>query len=83
MGGAAGQVFNIAGGKRVTVNQLAQTIARLIGTEFKPKYLPARAGDIRDSLADISLARKILGFDPKISLQEGLGRCHDWYRGNL
>jgi nucleoside-diphosphate-sugar epimerase len=80
MKGAAGQVFNIAGGKRISVNELARIIAKLVGSDLKPRYLPPRAGDIRDSLADISLARKHLGFEPRVELEEGLRRCYEWYR---
>ncbi len=81
--GAEGQVFNIAGGKAITINELARKIAALLGSDIVPKYHPARVGDIRHSLADVSAARKNLGFSPKTSLDEGLRAASDWYRKYL
>ena len=66
-------------GARITVNDLALTIARIMGKNISPSYLPARKGDIRDSQADIGLAAKNLGWKPKVSLDAGLQRTVEWF----
>jgi UDP-glucose 4-epimerase len=66
-------VFNIGSGKAVTINQLAKLILKTLNREdLKPVYAPPRPGDIKHSIADITKSRKILGFEPKISLEEGI-----------
>jgi len=66
-------VFNIGSGKPVTINQLAKLILKLMNREdLEPVYAPPRPGDIRHSVADIAKARKVLGFEPRISLEEGV-----------
>jgi UDP-glucose 4-epimerase len=65
-------VFNVGSGKHTTINELAQTILQLVGVDVEIRHKEYRAGDIRDSYADISKARKFLGFEPKVSLNEGL-----------
>ena len=70
---AVGEVFNIATGKPITVNRLAKTLLQITGkTDLKPVYTDSRLGDIKYGYADISKARRVLGFVPKISLKEGL-----------
>ncbi len=69
-----GQMVNIACGDRTSLNELIRLIGEETGTTLKPEYLPTRAGDVRDSLADIDAARKLLGFEPKIRIREGLKR---------
>ena len=69
---AVGGSFNIGAGERVSLNQLLRIASELLGAEAQPEYQPARAGDIRDSVADISLARRALGFAPQMSLRAGL-----------
>ena len=76
---AAGATHNIGCGARITVNDLALTIARIMGKNISPSYLPARKGDIRDSQADIGLAAKNLGWKPKVSLDAGLQRTVEWF----
>ncbi len=71
---ALGEAFNIALGSRVTLLELLEKMASLRGTEVRPRFEPARPGDVRDSLADIRKARSLLGYRPEISLDEGLGR---------
>lgn len=78
--GATGRVINVATGRQISINQLARTIQRLLGSDVAPQYAEARAGDVRDSLADIGLARQVLGYEPRISFEEGLRRTIDWYR---
>ncbi len=77
---AAGRVINVATGRQISINQLAQTIQRLLGSNLAPQYAEPRAGDVRDSLADIALARQVLGYEPLVSFEEGLRRTVDWYR---
>lgn len=77
----SGQVVNIGTGKRITVNQLASAMAVAVGSaHVEPRYLPARAGDVLHSQADISRARALLGYEPIHSFEEGLGETLDWYR---
>jgi nucleoside-diphosphate-sugar epimerase len=71
---AAGEVLNVAGGRRVSLNQLLGEIRSLTGARVEPRYLPARPGDVRDSLADLSRARELLGYEPKTDLRTGLAR---------
>ena len=78
---AAGGVFNIAYGDRVSVNRLARKIAELCGREFDAAYAPARSGEVRDSQADAGLARRVLGWAPAFTFEAGLGRTLEWYRG--
>ena len=77
---AAGRVINVATGRQISIKQLAQTIQGLLGSNLALQYAEPRAGDVRDSLADIGLARKVLGYEPLVSFEEGLQRTVDWYR---
>lgn len=76
----AGRVFNIGCGERETLNQLYQLLARFLNFREQPLYGPARAGDVRDSLADISAAREAFGYEPLVGFEEGLRRTAQWYR---
>lgn len=70
---AINQIYNIAGGQNITLNSLATLISNLfIGEELKPNYQNPRKGDVRDSLADISKANRLLGYSPNYSLEKGL-----------
>jgi len=71
---ANGRIFNVSAGVPATVNQLAETIGRLLGKPVERRYLPPRPGDLRDSWADVSEARRVLGYEPKVGLEEGLRR---------
>ncbi|MDN7025422.1 SDR family oxidoreductase [Methanoculleus sp. FWC-SCC1] len=73
-------VFNIACGRRISLNDLAATLMDIIGVRVDPVYEPARAGDVRDSLADISRAREAFGYDPQYTVEEGLAETVDWFR---
>lgn len=77
--GVSGMVFNIGTGRGITINQLWDEVRFLAGTTEVPDCKPARAGDIRTSIADIELAREKLHFQPEVSFQEGLKRTYDWY----
>jgi UDP-glucose 4-epimerase len=72
--GANGRIFNVSAGAPVTVNELAETIGRLLGKPVERRYLPPRPGDLRDSWADVSESRRVLGYEPAVTLDEGLRR---------
>ena len=76
--GASGRIFNISGGAPTTVNALAEAVGRLLGKPIERRYLPPRPGDLRNSWADVSEARRLLGFEPQIELEEGLRRTADF-----
>jgi UDP-N-acetylglucosamine/UDP-N-acetyl-alpha-D-glucosaminouronate 4-epimerase len=81
---AYGRAFNIGGGAEPTsVNRLLGSIAASCGVEPEPVHEPERAGDIRRSEADLSLARTLLGFEPKVGVVDGLRRTVDWFRERL
>ncbi|TML48039.1 MAG: SDR family oxidoreductase [Actinobacteria bacterium] len=72
--GASGRIFNVSAGASVTVNRLAETIGRLLDQPVERRFLPQRPGDLRDSWADVGEARRMLGFEPRVELEEGLRR---------
>jgi UDP-glucose 4-epimerase len=76
----AGQVFNIATGRRVTLNETYKLLRTLTSHDGQPKYGPGRGGDIKHSLADISKAERSFGYRPLVHFEEGLKRTVDWYR---
>jgi UDP-glucose 4-epimerase len=75
-----GRVINVADGRQTTLLQLLELLAKLLGKEISPEFQPARVGDVRESLADITLARKVLGYEPEVGLEEGVRRTIDYYR---
>ncbi|HEY2963745.1 MAG TPA: SDR family oxidoreductase [Pyrinomonadaceae bacterium] len=80
---AAGKVINIANGERVTLNQLLSVLKELTGKhEVTAEYADVRVGDVRHSLADITRARKLLGYESKVDLREGLKRTIDWWKSS-
>jgi len=79
----SGKVFNIATGSRFSLNQTYQMLQGIIGFTGAVEYAPARAGDIKHSLADISLAKKHLGYLPDIDFEEGLKRTVEWYKQKI
>ena len=78
--GASGEVINVATGGRISLNQLFQTIRDLVGARVDPIYADPRPGDVRDSQADIEKARRLLGYQPIVSFDEGLKKTVEWYR---
>jgi len=78
-----GEVVNIACGEAITVNAIIDMINKVVGKKVKPEYTDTRPGDVKHSLADITLAKKLIGFEPAVDFQNGLGRSIDWYRDNL
>jgi len=77
---AAGKVFNVATGRRVTLNETFKLLQPLTSYSGSPAYAAERGGDIKHSLADISLAEQHLGYTPKVNFEEGLQRTVEWYR---
>jgi UDP-glucose 4-epimerase len=76
----AGQMMNLATGQKITLNQTFQILKGLTGYSGKPAYEEARAGDIKESLADICRARNLLGYQPTVDFSEGLRRTVEWYK---
>ncbi len=79
----AGEVINIACGEVITVNVIIDMINEIVGKDVKPIYADPRPGDVKHSLADITRAQKLIGFNPVISFNEGLQKAIEWYRDNL
>ncbi len=77
---ASGEAINVATGGRISLNQLFRTMRSLAGGTVEPAYAEQRAGDVRDSQADITKARRILGYEPTVSFEEGLKKTLEWYR---
>jgi nucleoside-diphosphate-sugar epimerase len=78
--GAAGRVFNIACGERVTLLRVIDVLGEVFGGRIAPRHEPPRPGDIKHSLADITAARATLGYEPRVKFAEGLRRTVEWYR---
>jgi len=77
----SGEVINIACGKNISVNTLAEKIIKSLNTEIDPVYDKPRAGDVKESVADISKAKKLLDYMPTISFDAGLDKTIQWYKG--
>jgi len=71
---AVGQVINVAGGRRISLNELLAALQQITGSKVPAIYGPSRVGDVRHSLADLGRARTLLGFEPQVSLADGLRR---------
>lgn len=78
--GVSGQVFNIACNQQITLLDLVAVLNKLVGRDLPVEHGPDRAGDIKHSLADISKARQLLGFQPRVGFEQGMARTLDWYR---
>lgn len=72
-------VFNISSGKRVSILELAEEFIKIFNLNLKPKFLPERKGDVKHSLADLSLSKKVLNYDPETELTEGLKKSKEYY----
>jgi UDP-N-acetylglucosamine 4-epimerase len=81
-GAASGQIYNIACGDRFSINQLFYAIRDLVGGSVEPTYREDRPGDVRDSLADISKAKQLLGYSPDVSLADGMRPTLQWFKEN-
>lgn len=78
--GVGGHVFNIATSSRISLNQLLETLKKIFGSDVTPIYKDARAGDVRDSQADISKAASMLGYQPSVNLADGLRETVMWFK---
>jgi nucleoside-diphosphate-sugar epimerase len=76
----SGEVVNVALGGRITLNALYAMIASELKVQLAPVHGPARVGDVRDSQADISRARALLGYEMRVSVEDGMRRTVEWYR---
>ncbi|MFO0011947.1 MAG: SDR family oxidoreductase [Planctomycetota bacterium] len=76
-----GRIINVADGGQITLLQLLESLSKLLRRSIQPEFLPARVGDVRESLADITLARRLLGYEPQVRLEEGLKRTIEYYQG--
>jgi UDP-glucose 4-epimerase len=76
----SGRVINVANGRTTSLLQLLSALNRLLGTDVQPIHEAARIGDVRESLADITRARQLLGYEPEVDFEEGLRRSIDYYR---
>ena len=76
----SGRVFNVANGRSTTLLDLIAQLNQQLGTSVEPIFEPPRTGDVRESLADISEARRALGYEPRVTFEEGLRRAIEYYR---
>ena len=80
---AIGRVINIASGRSVTINHVLELLKELTRRmDVKAEHVPPRTGDVRDSLADLTVARSLLGYNPGVSLEDGMLRTLDWWKSN-
>jgi len=79
---AAGTTINVGTGRSIDINRLWKMISQMNGLEINPRYRSARPGDILESVADIQLARYLLGFEPEYSFEKGLAHTFNWYKTN-
>jgi len=77
-----GEALNIGSGRRVTINYVIDVLKNLVNSNIEPKYIEPVKGDVKDTLANINKAKKIMRYEPKISLEEGLRKFVDWYKDN-
>jgi|SRR6185295_12076233 len=80
---AVNQVYNIGLGQQTSLLQLVQYLKKISGSPVEPKYSDERTGDVKHSLADISKATALLGYDPAVSVEEGLKKTYEWYKAKI
>jgi nucleoside-diphosphate-sugar epimerase len=80
---ASGEVINVATAGRISLNHLFRTVRDLVGATVEPIYADPRAGDVKDSQADIAKARELLGYTPIVSFEDGLKQTVEWYRSSM
>lgn len=78
-----GAVINVGGGKRISILELYRAMAKIAGASAQVVHVERRAGDVRHSLASLDRARAILGYEPRVSFEDGLAKTLAWYRGRL
>jgi UDP-glucose 4-epimerase len=76
-------IFNVACGQKININEIADKITSILGTKLDPVYEKSRPGDVKESLADISLAMESLGYRPEYSLEDGLKETIEWYKNSI
>jgi UDP-N-acetylglucosamine/UDP-N-acetyl-alpha-D-glucosaminouronate 4-epimerase len=79
--GAAGETFNVACGEAISLNELWRHVAEIVGTDVEPVYADAQPGDLRRSMADISRAREVLGYEPSVDVRAGLEKTFVYLTG--
>jgi UDP-glucose 4-epimerase len=80
---AVGKMVNVASGRQYSLLEVVDALNRVLGTKIQPKLAEPRVGDVRDSLADISLAKELLGYEPTVSFEEGLRRTVDDFKARM
>lgn len=78
--GVDGEVFNIAGGQQVSLLQVVDSLAKILGKSLRTEFLPSRSGDVRDSLAGLTKAKKYLGYTAAVSFEKGLANTVQWHQ---
>ena len=78
-----GVAVNIACQAHTTLNEILETLKGLMNSDIQAEYAAPRAGDVKHSLADVSLAKKVIGYEPKVFFAEGLRKAINWYTANL
>jgi UDP-glucose 4-epimerase len=76
---ADGQILNIGSGKRLTVNRLLELMENVFGVDVEPKYIDEMKGDAKHTLANVDKAKKLIGYEPKTHIEEGLKKYVQWY----
>ena len=80
---AVNQVYNIGFGQQTSLLQLFQYLKKISGSDVEPRFATERSGDVKHSLADISKARELLGYNPSVSAEEGLRTTYEWYKSKI
>ncbi len=78
--GVGGRIVNLADGRQTTLLRLLELLSQYLNKTIQPDFHPPRVGDVRESLADISLARKLLAYEPKTGLESGIQQTIEYYR---
>jgi UDP-glucose 4-epimerase len=76
-------VFNVGTGRSFSLLEMLDALRQLLNVDVKPIFQPARVGDVRESLADITLSRTLLGYEPRVSFHEGLKKTVEFYRSQI
>jgi UDP-glucose 4-epimerase len=78
-----GQTINIGCGRAITVNQIVKTVNTILATQIEPDHQPPRLGEVRHSLADITAAQQLLGYEPMVQFDQGLQQAIAWYQTQI
>ena len=77
-----GKVLNVGSGNRISVNDLVENLSAIIGTEFDIKYTKSQKGDAENTLADVNLAKELIGYEPDFAIEKGLEKFVEWFIEN-